>query len=486
MKFWVKNHLQSKAQIKYLTMWVIYFSIKLPTVIFAHSKTIHIMKQLIVFLVAVCSFSVALGQNKDLKKQPSIGFQVSFFDFETGTDLRNRGLSTVLREKNYKKSDRLNPGLTVHYIQGITNNLDVMARLGGSFFSYPVRNSQDISVNEKLYLEADANFNLKLLPDNYWVVPYLQAGIGVSKERSTFMAYIPVGAGLQVNLFNQTFIHINTGYRAPITSRANYGLVHSFGISVPLKERVAPPPPPPPAPEPPKDKDGDGVLDVDDACPDEAGVAALRGCPDKDKDGIADKDDKCADVAGVARYNGCPIPDSDKDGINDEEDKCPQQAGVARYGGCPVPDTDADGVNDEEDKCPTVAGIAANAGCPEVKEEIKTKVEFAARNIFFNTGSYQLQKKSYAPLNEVAQILKDNPTLQLDVEGHTDNTGDAAKNQILSENRAAAVKAYLAAQGIEKDRLTSAGYGSDKPIADNKTAAGKSKNRRVELKLRSY
>ena len=59
-------------------------------------------------------------------------------------------------------------------------------------------------------------------------------------------------------------------------------------------------------------------------------------------------------------------------------------------------------------------------------------------------------------------------------------------NQILSENRAAAVKAYLAAQGIEKDRLTSAGYGSDKPIADNKTAAGKSKNRRVELKLRSY
>ena len=189
---------------------------------------------------------------------------------------------------------------------------------------------------------------------------------------------------------------------------------------------------------------------------------------------------------GVARYNGCPIPDSDKDGINDEEDKCPQQAGVARYGGCPVPDTDGDGVNDEEDKCPTVAGIAANAGCPEVKEEIKTKVEFAARNIFFNTGSYQLQTKSYAPLNEVAQILKDNPTLKLDVEGHTDITGDAAKNQILSENRAAAVKAYLVAQGIERDRLTSAGYGIDKPIADNKTAAGKAKNRRVELKLRSY
>ncbi|NCU05953.1 MAG: OmpA family protein [Chitinophagaceae bacterium] len=300
------------------------------------------------------------------------------------------------------------------------------------------------------------------------------------------MAYMPFGLGLQGNLFNQVFLHLNTGYRVPVTARANYGLVHSFGVSVPLKERQTAPPPPPPAPEVPKDRDGDGVLDVDDVCPDEAGVAALRGCPDKDRDGIADKDDKCPDVAGLARYNGCPIPDTDKDGINDEEDKCPNVAGVARYSGCPVPDTDKDGVNDEEDKCPNVAGVASNAGCPEIKEEIKTKIEFAARSVFFTTGSAQLQKKSYAPLNEVATILKENPTLQLDVEGHTDNTGDAAKNQTLSENRAAAVKAYLVSQGIDAGRLTSAGYGSDKPIADNKTAAGKAKNRRVELKLRSY
>ncbi len=467
-------------------MWVIIFIVLLPTVIFAHSKTIHIMKQSLVLLIAFCGFLTAGAQNKDLKKLPSIGFQFTMFDFQTGIDLRNRGLTSVLREKNFVKTNRLSPAITVHYMEGLTNNIDVMVRLSGSFLAYPVRGTESSSSGDKFYGEADANLNIKLLPDNYFFVPYIQAGIGASVERSRLMAQIPLGVGLQFNIADQVLIHLNSGYRVPVTARANYGLVHSFGVSVPLKERVAPPPPPPPAPEPPKDKDGDGVLDVDDVCPDEAGVAALRGCPDKDRDGVADKDDKCADVAGLARYNGCPIPDSDKDGINDEEDKCPQQAGVARYNGCPIPDTDKDGVNDEEDKCPAVAGIAANAGCPEVKEEIKTKVEFAARNIFFNTGSYQLQKKSYAPLNEVAQILKDNPTLQLDVEGHTDNSGDAAKNQTLSENRAAAVKAYIVAQGIEKARLTSAGYGIDKPIADNKTAAGKAKNRRVELKLRSY
>ena len=73
--------------------------------------------------------------------------------------------------------------------------------------------------------------------------------------------------------------------------------------------------------------------------------------------------------------------------------------------------------------------------------------------------------------------------MKLAIDGHTDNTGKADKNQILSDNRAAAVKNYLISKGVDESRITSAGHGQDQPIADNKTSAGRAKNRRVELKL---
>ncbi|HNF44671.1 MAG TPA: OmpA family protein, partial [Ferruginibacter sp.] len=159
---------------------------------------------------------------------------------------------------------------------------------------------------------------------------------------------------------------------------------------------------------------------------------------------------------------------------------------VARYQGCPVPDTDGDGVNDEEDKCKTEKGPADNYGCPVIDTKIIERVNKAAQNVFFSTGSSKLLAKSFPKLNDVVTILKENPTYKVSISGHTDNTGKADKNQTLSEARAASVKAYLASKGIDESRLSSAGYGQDKPVADNKTAAGRAKNRRVEMTLSNY
>ena len=243
---------------------------------------------------------------------------------------------------------------------------------------------------------------------------------------------------------------------------------------------------PPPPPVVVLDRDGDGVLDVDDRCPDVPGLAALKGCPDRDGDGIADIDDKCPDVPGIAKYQGCPIPDTDGDGINDEMDKCPTVKGLARYQGCPIPDTDGDGVNDEEDKCPTRPGPASNRGCPVIAKEVVEKVNFAAKNVFFSTGSYKLLPKSFKSLDAVVELMKADNSLMIDIDGHTDSQGTDESNQVLSDNRAGAVKNYLTGKGIDASRLKSTGYGETKPVADNSTAAGRAKNRRTEMTVRNY
>ena len=236
------------------------------------------------------------------------------------------------------------------------------------------------------------------------------------------------------------------------------------------------------------DRDGDGIYDADDKCPDVAGLAKYHGCPipDTDGDGMNDEADKCPTIAGIAKYNGCPIPDTDGDGINDDADKCPTVAGTAKYNGCPIPDTDVDGVNDEEDKCPTIAGPASNYGCPVIEKAVKDKINFAAKNIFFATGSTKLLPKSYKSLDGVATLLKADPMLKMDIDGYTDNTGKPEKNLMLSQQRAQTVKVYLVSKGVPDASLLSTGYGIEKPVAENKTAIGRVKNRRVELTVRNY
>jgi outer membrane protein OmpA-like peptidoglycan-associated protein len=238
-------------------------------------------------------------------------------------------------------------------------------------------------------------------------------------------------------------------------------------------------------PEAPKDTDGDGVNDDEDKCFRVPGVAKYQGCPipDTDGDGINDDDDKCVKEKGVAKYQGCPVPDTDADGINDEEDKCINEKGIAKYQGCPIPDADGDGVNDDEDKCIDKPGFKENAGCPKIEAAVTKKLEFAAKAIQFEVGKDIIKSISFKKLDEVVKVLNEYPDYNLTIEGHTDNTGKKDKNQTLSENRAAAVKAYFVKKGIAAERLTATGYGDSQPLIANTTLANKAKNRRVELKM---
>lgn len=226
------------------------------------------------------------------------------------------------------------------------------------------------------------------------------------------------------------------------------------------------PEPPGPAPDPNADRDHDGIPDRLDRCPDEP----------EDRDGFEDED-------------GCPDPDNDKDGILDRVDKCPNQPedldGFEDEDGCPDPDNDQDGVLDASDRCPNEAGPAANGGCPERFEHINVtdqKIELK-QSIFFETGKAVIMPRSFGLLDEVAAALASRPSAHVRIEGHTDNRGGRPYNLRLSQTRADSVKAYLVGKGISSDRLEAKGYGPDQPIDDNKSAAGRERNRRVEFMI---
>ncbi|MCC7503764.1 MAG: OmpA family protein [Saprospiraceae bacterium] len=256
------------------------------------------------------------------------------------------------------------------------------------------------------------------------------------------------------------------------------------------------------------DRDSDGIADSADECPDQPGVAAFKGCPDTDNDGIADPKDKCPREAGPVTNGGCPIRDRDNDGVVDAEDQCPDNAGPASTRGCPdrdadgvadrddacpdkkgdamhkgCPDTDGDGVYDNDDRCVDKPGPASNKGCPEMKKEDKAKVELAVKAVQFETGKAVLLPNSKKVLDDVAAVLLKYPEYTLNIGGHTDNTGNAASNQKLSEDRAKACYDYLVSKGVAANRMTHAGYGQTKPVADNKTSAGRASNRRTEFEL---
>ncbi|HSS38345.1 MAG TPA: OmpA family protein, partial [Polyangia bacterium] len=180
------------------------------------------------------------------------------------------------------------------------------------------------------------------------------------------------------------------------------------------KRPVAPPPPTPP---PPPDTDGDGILDTDDACPNEAGVAS----PD-------------------AQKNGCPLPkDRDGDGIVDGDDACPDAAGPtntdAARNGCPV--------------------VRIEGGQIRIREQIQ-----------FKTASASIRKQSNYILEAVVKVLREHDDItKVRIEGHTDTRGKPAANKSLSKRRAAAVVKWLVKHGIKKVRLTSEGFGQERPIA---------------------
>lgn len=268
----------------------------------------------------------------------------------------------------------------------------------------------------------------------------------------------------------------------------------------------------------PPDPDEDGISTAEDACPYASGPTSTdpkrHGCPveDRDDDGIPDPDDACPAQAGAGavasadpKRRGCPA-DADGDGIADLDDACPAEQGAASPDaskrGCPAgppasaappppADADGDGLLDNADACPHEKGPASDdkksRGCPKrvrVNDDIVTEV------VLLEPVAFRISRADPAPidprsepvLEELSEVIAQHPEwLKIEVQAHTDNTGNAKYNEGLSTARAESVAKWLVSHGVAAERLVAKGYGGSRPVGDNATAAGREKNRRVNV-----
>jgi outer membrane protein OmpA-like peptidoglycan-associated protein len=231
------------------------------------------------------------------------------------------------------------------------------------------------------------------------------------------------------------------------------------------------------------DTDGDGLSDGDE-------VNKYKTDPlvaDTDKDGLNDGYEVLTSLTNPLKA------DTDGDGLTDGDE-------VLKYKTNPlVADTDGDGLTDSQEvltyktdplKVDTDGGTVDDG--TEVKrgtdplnpedDVVKVGVVYSFEDIYFDVNKSTIRPESEARLNKVLQTLQTYSDISVEISGHTDSDGSAKSNQKLSEARAESVKDWLVKKGIDAKRITTVGYGEDKPVADNKTKEGKQKNRRIEFK----
>ena len=315
--------------------------------------------------------------------------------------------------------------------------------------------------HEFSWLGADLRWNLRDPSEKF--TPYLLTGFGFGRSHTPELLYsgagaAAVGAGVIMNLMGNERAALRLQLRNVFMQEANTDQTSNhIAVSAAFQYTFR---------GKSKDQDLDGVRNWLDECPN-------------------------TPVGAKVDAKGCPL-DSDGDGVFDGLDQCENtfKGAVVDAKGCPM-DADGDGVADGIDQCPnTPAGLRVESnGCPiEVSEKeiqlLDTGV-IRLQNINFDVNKATIKAESFPLLDEVAAILLQYPTLQLEIGGHTDNTGKKAANVKLSEARAKSVLNYLMQKfpTLDGSHFTSVGYGPEVPVASNTTSLGRAKNRRVEFRV---
>ncbi len=312
------------------------------------------------------------------------------------------------------------------------------------------------------YTRLDGFYNFAPIQDR--IVPFLVAGIGESEREDVSDSnnqrdetLINAGAGVRF-LLDQGFSIIadlralNSIDHEQTSGLFNLALSYAFSFGN-------------------NNSSGDDDFEISQQ---EQAAEQIAATQDNDNDGIPDSLDECDNTpAGIAvGANGCGL-DGDLDGVADYKDECVQTPADVQVDtqGCPL-DQDADKIADYKDECP-------NSDPNNLIDEKGCAIQ-VSQNIQFKLNSAKAPQESLSQIEELATFLsRYNETIAV-IEGHSDSSGDAEYNAVLSQQRAETVRQILVEQfGIDPRRIKAIGYGEDQPIASNSTAEGRFKNRRV-------
>lgn len=187
------------------------------------------MRKMLASLIFILFAQIIFAQNNSIRP-PAIGISFFFNDFVTPQRIRSGSLSQVLRNHSWAKFNEMSPGVAITYFQGVRKYIDFAGTLAASFPTIPLPDKPNS--NDALLLEADASFNFKLFSEDYWVTPYFIAGVGGSKYKSHYGAFIPLGLGIKVNFFDEASLFVASQYRVPVTTETNnYHFFNSIGIA---------------------------------------------------------------------------------------------------------------------------------------------------------------------------------------------------------------------------------------------------------------
>jgi len=394
----------------------------------------------LILIPALLTASLALAKPYTYEISPMIGYNIA----EGNIGMKENGYPVYGVELQYNKKDWfLSPELFVIYTDS-----------GNAEY--------DASAKETDILRAGVN-GVKIYNENGIFQPFAKAGLGMEKmdyleEGNKNSLFVDAGAGVKIPLMDHLALKLEAIYmlkendnRWDNNAIVQAGLTFGFGAQAEKKAPVA-------AVVAPVvidgDDDNDGVLNSKDICPNTAvGVkVGERGCfldGDDDNDGVLNTVDKCPTTAANTKVDaeGCKLDgDDDNDGVLNSKDICPN----------------------------TPLGEAVNEdGCSKI----------ITLHVTFPNDSSKIETSSYNVVQKYADFLNKYTAYSAKIVGHTDSRGSAAYNQKLSERRANSIKDMLIEKGVPASRVSAAGEGETKPMADNATAEGRAQNRRIEAEL---